>query len=81
MQNTTRVTIKQCPFCGGKVNILSDIPHETLGQPGYAIECRDMGCILPRCGPMLRLSDIVEEWNTRAHGGPYQEETVRHCCT
>ena len=53
--------LKPCPFCGEAPNVF-DFEHETK----WAIECADMGCIMPRTRQTQNLVDLIESWNKRA---------------
>lgn len=59
------VALRKCPFCGEKVNVLTGLTHETLEGNAYAIQCRNMGCIMPRTSTYMDLLDLVRAFNTR----------------
>ena len=57
--------IKRCPFDGERVNVLR-VPSETIpGHKVYVVECRNMGCILPRTKGRASWVELLEAWNER----------------
>jgi hypothetical protein len=60
------INIKSCPFCGEKPNVIS-VYDERFKSYGWAVECRDMGCIFKRSNPNQSLDNLLDDWNTRVN--------------
>ena len=61
--------LEHCPFDGEEVNVFM-VPNEGRLFPKcddlvWVIECKNMGCILPRVGYVTDLDWLMEEWNKR----------------
>lgn len=56
--------LKPCPFCGEEVNCFL-VPDERFGCNSWVIECKNMGCILPRVGFNVDREMLFKDWNYR----------------
>jgi len=59
-----QIILARC-HCGNAVNCF-EIPDDRYVKNGtcWVIECKDMGCILPRCGFYGYRDDLIEKWNS-----------------
>lgn len=60
--------LKQCPFCGGKPNIVCFTFYDDDNdedEEGYSVECKNCGC----CTPFMCRESAEETWNRRAEDG------------
>ncbi len=59
------IEFKNCPFCGGRPNVLM-VPSETLPDVEvFVAECQDMGCLIPRTKGRPTWGELLAEWNRR----------------
>jgi len=58
--------LRRCPFCDTEVNCF-EIPDSSYMKDGkcWVVECKNMGCILPRCGYYRERDDLFKAWNNR----------------
>jgi hypothetical protein len=64
----TREQFDDCPFCGEGVNVFQ-VPDERFHNPGWVVECKNMGCIFRRSSPDQSLAHLRSEWNKRKAAG------------
>jgi hypothetical protein len=65
---TIEASFRVCPFCAEYVNVL-EVPATFAAWPelstGYVVECRSMGCIMPRTRPYPASESLRTDWNER----------------
>lgn len=62
MQNTESLSLRKCPFCGGKARIAKNSFEE------YWVECtgnKGWCNVYPRTWNYETMDDVIEAWNRR----------------
>ena len=65
---TVESTFRVCPFCAEYVNVL-EVPATFTSRPeltkGFVVDCKSMGCVMPRTRPYPDVDSLREDWNQR----------------
>lgn len=57
------IEFRNCPFCGGRPNILHVPSASIVGNMVYVAECQDMGCLIPRTKGRATWAELLKDWN------------------
>ena len=59
---------RPCPFCGCDPNVI-EVPSMTHDHNVWAVECKNLGCVIGRTNTYGLLRDLRRDWNVRASDG------------